>query len=170
MLIIYPTGDKAIQLLDAIAAYARSGRHAMSTKTTTLEQCQDIIVSMMDDAVNNQLQWAKNTENHVMYIRRTFELWSEESPDEEDSITPVQKAFYSDCDYFYAEVLDTYYVEICEWVSDAIEDNDWCMCFMRRMGSDIVLETGMDFRIYDWQRRTNSGEWVNEETSHLLNR
>lgn len=54
--------------------------------------------------------------------------------------------------------------EICDDIIQRITaflgEDKWVMCFHRSEGEHISIEKTIDFRIYDWMRRTNSGEWT----------
>lgn len=47
-------------------------------------------------------------------------------------------------------------------VIDFMGDDPWIMHFLRErgMGHDILVDKSIDYRIYDWERRMRSGEWV----------
>lgn len=49
--------------------------------------------------------------------------------------------------------------QIVEFVGYS-EDDKWVMHFQKTVGTDIHIERSIDFRVYDWSRRTNKGEWL----------
>lgn len=70
---------------------------------------------------------------------------------------------------FYTDVLSPVQENIHQWIEAMLgEDNDaaWKIWHTRTMGTDILMESGIDYRIYDWERRTQSGEWKHNEASH----
>ncbi len=55
---------------------------------------------------------------------------------------------------FYREVLQPVYEEVHDWVArfDDSEDS-WHIWYVRRLGLDVIIEKGPDYRIVDWERR-----------------
>lgn len=48
---------------------------------------------------------------------------------------------------------------IVEFIGNTPDDK-WVIHFVKKKGHDLIVEKTIDFRIHDWIRRTNSGEWV----------
>lgn len=55
---------------------------------------------------------------------------------------------------FYQEVVQPAYEEVHDWVN-RFEDNEdsWHIWYVRRLGLDVIVEKGPDYRIVDWERR-----------------
>lgn len=49
--------------------------------------------------------------------------------------------------------------ETRQQVVEFIGDDKWVVHFHSTRGAEIVVEKTIDFRILDWERRINSGEW-----------
>lgn len=45
-------------------------------------------------------------------------------------------------------------------VVDFIGQDEWVMHFARPHGWEIIVDKSIDYRIYDWERRMRSGEWL----------
>jgi hypothetical protein len=58
------------------------------------------------------------------------------------------------------DTLDTILRELKTDIRQFIGADDWVMHFVKMRGSDLYVEKTIDFRIYDWTRRTKGGEWL----------
>lgn len=58
-----------------------------------------------------------------------------------------------------AEAIYSYTFDLRQMVLDFIGGETWVMHFKKMRGADIVLEKTIDYRIFDWSRRHESGEW-----------
>lgn len=53
------------------------------------------------------------------------------------------------------ELLTPQLVEIAKFM----DDQYWVMFSRQWKGSDLYVEQGVDYRVYDWQRRMSTGQW-----------
>jgi len=51
-------------------------------------------------------------------------------------------------------------VDVRTDVNAFIGVDDWIMHFYKLVGTDIIIEKSTDYRIYDWARRMENGEWI----------
>jgi hypothetical protein len=58
------------------------------------------------------------------------------------------------------ERVDNLLADIRTDVRQFIGRDTWVMFFHKLRRRDIIVERTVDFRIYDWERRMNSGEWT----------
>lgn len=60
---------------------------------------------------------------------------------------------------FYDEVVDDIWTRIDGIIGHFIPDRTWSIWYIRTLGNSTRLEEGSDYRIVDWERKMESGEW-----------
>ena len=74
---------------------------------------------------------------------------------------------------FYTEVIVRVVKDVNRWIETFLPSafgysgkagvtKTWVVWYVKRMGRDIMVEEGPDFRILDWHERMSSGEWKDE--------
>lgn len=58
------------------------------------------------------------------------------------------------------EALETMMLDLKTDIRQFLGADDWLMHFVKTKGMDLFVEKTIDFRIYDWTRRTESGDWL----------
>ena len=112
----------------------------------TRDQCLNIVYLMLDDTVNSQMYWAKD--------RRQYETALEKA------IPWLRLRIGDRCsDDYLCSVFDEIEVAVNVLVERVIPTRTLMYSITRRVGSDVLLVCGKDYRIMDWERRTRSGEW-----------
>ncbi len=112
----------------------------------TKEQALDVVYLMFDDTVNTQLRWSRAHSRYEAAMERLLPWLRLNRPNT-----------ISD-DYLCSEY-DSIEVAINDLVERIIPNRTWQCWATRRIGSDVVLVCGEDYRIMDWERRMRKGEW-----------
>lgn len=157
MLMIFPTAEVVVALQMDLADYRRrfnnpilEDRNAVaSARELTEEECFTIIYAMVDDAMNNYLLWVPQHSGSPQTdaaMKRLFPLWND-----------GDHASYTS--HLLSNLLDEHTLRVEEWVSFAMKSPTWNVWSLHRLDRDVVFEKGEDYRILDWTRRMESGEW-----------
>lgn len=113
----------------------------------TRNSVADLVVAMYLDQLNNYSKWTPNQGSEEYYEAQIIKMvpgWSD---------LPSTQQFK-----FFNEVLRPAYELIHDWVLTFENDCDhWHLWYARRLGLDVVIEKGQDYRIVDWERRMAAG-------------
>lgn len=114
----------------------------------SLQQCQSLIVAMIDDVVAERLIWNRQPRDKMdRLLKAHWPFWDAMSENE-----------FSD--QYFTGVLDDVQITIGEWIDRVMpEQRTWNIWYISALNADVILERGDDFRVVDWMRRMKSGEW-----------
>ena len=118
----------------------------------TQEQSARYARYFLQDLINERMFWVdKPSHTHREYLVEVLSWWG-------DDLT------HSTLDILYHEkVLDEIHVLLYAGLDEIIPEKTWHMWHYESIGDDtLVLEQGEDYRIVDWTRRIESGEWRRE--------
>lgn len=109
---------------------------------------------MLHDALNHFLQlhsgWVTGLKDargyEKVWVEKYLVNYDKEFHDQTPDFTPLERAY------------DTT-IQLREQIKDFIGNQTWVMYFVKQKDIDIVIEKTIDYRIWDWTRRTASGEW-----------
>lgn len=123
----------------------------------TKEQAEDIIVCYIDDGINEQLRWARRSENADAALVKYFPWFNLVGDNKNgDGVVNPNVEFSN---HFYVDVLDRIEMRIHDLITQVIPDRTWDIWSMKRVGRTLYLVKGSDYRVMDWERRMKSGEW-----------
>lgn len=120
----------------------------------------ELIYAFVDDMLSARMRWSKSSYNYDNQLEKIFPWFA-----------PLKNVRYGntmhvvECEIssaFYEKILSVLEDEIIELVDDRIEDRTWNVWSISKLGRDIVLVEGPDYRILDWERRMQTGEWKKE--------
>lgn len=103
----------------------------------------NLVVALYLDQLQATSKWLPERNAHEHYELEMYKLvegWR-------DLTTAQQKAFFS-------EVVQCAYEDVHDWVLNFDDGQaSWHIWYVRRVGLDVIIEKGPDFRIVDWERR-----------------
>lgn len=113
----------------------------------TRNSIAELIVAMYLDQLSNFSKWSPNQGTDEYYEDQIVKMvsgWSDLKVEHQNR--------------FFNEVLRPAYEEIHDWILRFENDSDhWHLWYVRRLGLDVIVEKGPDFRIVDWERRMAMG-------------
>lgn len=115
----------------------------------------ELVKALYLDLLHESSKWAQFS-GHVSYTDRQWKRMVHKWDENVDK--KLETALFS-------EVIQEAYEDIHDWVLelDGAEPT-WHVWYVRRMGLDIIVEKGPDYRVLDWERRMNAGaEYVKAE-------
>ena len=166
---IYPLESAAIELAERYKQYLEEGGYPLHRMKFVLEERQSpiiiehppkvkewhaLLLAVVDDQFNSLMRWAEPSHKEESLLRQILPIYG----DKASGLLPskpyeqVSEAF----DRFYSEVYDPVLTKINDWLDDLIGDDPedyWRIWHIRQMGRDILIERGIDYRVYEWQRQ-----------------
>jgi hypothetical protein len=121
-------------------------------KQFTFIQAHQLVVALVDDILNSRLQWAASTEQFEDLLDVMF-----------PSLSLKRKTLLAS--KFTHDVIHDIEARISSQVYHDIPADTWDIWSVKKLGHDLFLIKGQDYRVYDWERRMASGEWKDEKTS-----
>lgn len=108
----------------------------------------ELVKAMYLDLLHETSKWAQLT-GHESYVDLQWKRMVHKYDENVDKKLEAQ---------IFSEVIRDAYEEIHDWVLqlDGAEPT-WHVWYVRRMGLDIMVEKGPDYRILDWERRMRQG-------------
>jgi hypothetical protein len=119
----------------------------------TENDCDSIIYSLVEEFIHRYEKWRVYTKS-CCYDEVVDKLLH----DRFENTTDID-AFKTIRDEFYRTAIDPVWMTIRQILQPAFPEDTWNLWWIRRMNNSIILEQGIDYRIYDWERRMESGEW-----------
>jgi hypothetical protein len=148
MTVILDTADLADNFLVTVERFEQK-RFKQIVSKLTKEQAFTIIQAFVDDALNQRMRWAKNSTHAENAIEAAI-AWTD------------NRQARKQRNEFYIDIVDAYELTIHSRLDPFMPKHTWDIWSTRLIGNDIVLMKGVDYRIYDWERRIASGEWQDE--------
>lgn len=115
-----------------------------------------IIEAMVNEAINNTLIWATNANESDAIISHYLPWWSSHD------------CFYGKseqsmiCYDFYTNIIDPMLLKVSAVIGGLLKqtgsDYGWHVWYTRRMGKDMLLERGEDYRIVEFERQVLSNQ------------
>lgn len=139
----------SIQAGNGVFAEVLEGVHHTHFKHDgiTRNSVAELVVAMYLDQLNNFSKWTPNQGTDEYYETQMVKM----VPGWLDLSTEHQNAFFN-------EVVRPAYEEIHDWVVSFEDDcANWHLWYVRRLGLDVIVEKGQDYRIVDWERRMAAG-------------
>jgi len=159
--LVLPATDMVLGILDRMETFAaKPGRELfaemLAYKPVTKDSVQginrisvaELVKAIYLDLIQESSQWAKIAGLVNFYDdqwKRMVKDWDEK----------VSKKLENQ---LFTEVIRDAYDEIHDWLNH-FDDGDpsWHVWYVRRLGLDIMIEKGPDYRILDWERRMKAG-------------
>lgn len=165
--------------VDAIAKHVRVSPDTMrrlgmlpsidDVPTFSYDDCRRIIGGMLLDELITQLNWMPRAEGEYQtHLQRAmlqmFPDWEGLDTDRvrhlpKEHLEVWQQEALRCSVHLYRRVLEPLTLRIARWVNNAIPERTWDIWTIRPLGRDLVLEKGIDFRVWDWERRMENKEW-----------
>lgn len=159
MLMIFPASELTGALHAHIQAYRLEYKNNLIHRDLTEEECRDLVFAAANDFLNTRLLWLK-TPPHNELLNKALTVHFQEWEYEKDC---------KQSEHFYRLVLDDTIVKIEQLMDLAIPEHSWKIWYVKQVGPDIIFEEGTDYRVMDWTRRMESGEWEQDTTKLPVN-
>jgi hypothetical protein len=150
---ILPTQQLAEELYHRSWAFTESRGLQPLSKRGSVE----VIIGIIEEYVYGHLYWAKHDPHMEIALSQYLNWWVlGESLTSDYGTGPT-------CQAYYIDVLDPLELKLIQTVEGMIglpnTSAMWMIWYTLRIGDDLVLERGEDFRIVEFERRFISGEW-----------
>lgn len=162
MYFILPAFSLACDLKALTEEFMASDPINIEYKELTIDQYVDIIQGIVDDHINSLTCWCSDSDSSLKLLGEIFDWFEPEAiklQSEESEISPQRYKLMVVSNMYYIQVIDLIIVRFSEIVDEFIPSDNWNVWHMRRLGDDLLVEKGEDYRIIDWTRRMESGEW-----------
>jgi hypothetical protein len=104
----------------------------------------ELLTALTTDFVSARVQHAEPTDEYLTLITKLYPHWSKETTDD-----------------FYSTVMDDFTVELITKLDDYFPEFEWHMWYQQRVGRDLLLTIGRDYRVVEWERLTKYRKKVN---------
>lgn len=114
-----------------------------------LADATKIVHAMIEDFINVNMYWTRQTTCDVVTdhkLNEMFPAWNTER-----GLRATQ--------HYHKHVLEPVFDMVQQVIQQFLSKQTWDMWYIRCWGRDVVVEKGEDYRVLDWQRRMDSGEW-----------
>lgn len=151
MFVIHPTRDTVQDLHYETERFCEK----YQVDQLPLTACYEIIKCVFDDLLSTRFLWCPSTDrlDEVLTRHIPWHEFSRPAPDD-----PVDRIAIKDL--YYEEILDAYILRIDQWLYQIVPHRTWDVWYLTQLGFELVLDKGPDYRVLDWTRRTESGEWA----------
>jgi len=146
MFYILPTRFFSLELYENSKEYTNDNKLTELSKSNAVE----IILAIVEEQLFNRLYWTDKVANSNVEetLYNSLEWWSSLCGDNRSSEI---------CQAYYSTVIDEVEIKIAEFIDNiAGECNTeamWLMWYTKRLGDDLVIERGEDYRIVEYERR-----------------
>lgn len=114
----------------------------------TEEEMLPIVDSLIQESVDSRMAWLSTR------LNRTHDLIGE--------LLGKFENMHNLVDDFYHELIMDLELNIDNTLNELIPSKTWNVWYIRTLLHTTILEEGSDYRVLDWQRRMESGEWERE--------
>lgn len=152
------------ELVNAALGFDRSVKVDESKKTYYVMSesiAHEIATAILTDVLESKMLWLRRTNhnNHcVDALARNIPGFS----------FSESSAHLAQSNHFFTKVIDEVMLGCEKLVSMQIPDPTWTIWSIYVFGKDFILEQGSDYRIVDWTRRMNNGEWSKDNQNDFL--
>lgn len=117
----------------------------------SVSQCLDVVEAAIDDSLNRRMLWCEPSSRIDDLLEKYFPWYAGDQSDDHSR------------DFYYF-VVDHLILAVDELLADIVERETWIIWYMRRLGDDVVIEKGEDFRIVEFERQVRAGTCQVSET------
>lgn len=142
MQVIIPLREARFKLRQRMVDHAKRYNYE-EYGTINEERLVGLLVAMIEDDVSRNLKYPTDPPTRCSdQLAMYYPYWSAEASEQ----------FYTDV---MADISDL----VTRWLDDYLPQYEWNIWTFSLLGLDVLVDIGQDFRITDWERRVNSGEW-----------
>lgn len=129
----------------------------------------EIVSAVVEEEISSKLFWTARIRVAEGVILKHLDWWV----DTNDKISrSTQNAAFSD--FYFNAVIDPLFDRVAMLLTDYLGvtgDNLWCIHHTSRLGDDLVIERGEDYRIVEFERRVLMGDMdVNSRVRERISR
>lgn len=166
-----------ISALEAARSFCSQSRlwaqaYGVDDSSVTLPKCLDVVETFVYAALAEQMCWVQHERDRMQY--RMHVLAEDQSVERDPVISPkmlepaaeqsksLTRLFdwYTDDPYqghllsesFYTDLVDDLWLLVQDQILQAVPQASWNIWNVKRLGRDLYIESGIDYRIYDWER------------------
>lgn len=145
----------AVEIAERFQVWAEEFCEKRKLELPEKEKYIDIVCAMIDDELAGRMKWADPSEEADKVLVELFPWY-------DPTLAAVHNGEALSAN-FHDNVIDHAFLAVSHMLEDIVESSTWHVWFMGRIGRDVVIEKGEDFRVLDWTRRMESGEWTQDE-------
>lgn len=116
-----------------------------------VSQCLDMVEAAIYDSLSRRMVWCVPSNRLDDLLEKYFPWYAVNQSDDHSR------------DFYYF-VVDHLILSVEELLADIVERKTWIIWYMRRLGDDVVIEKGEDFRIVEFERQVREGTCQVSET------
>lgn len=161
MAVVIPAIGMVNDIMDRIEVFAGQPDRDIFTKALAVKPINggrycginrnsvgDLVAAMYLDMLTDVSMWAKLTATSDY----TTAQWNKMVEGFDDKVSrTLQNTLFRD-------VIQEAYEDIHDWLNEFdTEAHSWNVWYVRRIGLDIMIEKGDDYRVLDWERRMQQG-------------
>lgn len=129
-----------------------------------LKEWHQLVLDIINDSLNYKLKWAPKTDLTEIRLSEILPLYTMKLAESqsEDRLHASET--------LWEEVIDPVYLKLTGWVDETVgssKEDMWRIWYIKAFEDRIILEKGLDYRVYDWEQRMKSGEWCHEAPNDL---
>lgn len=130
--------------------------HRHNLPNISLETCYTIVRLLLEEQLYNRLHWSHNSDELEELLAREISFWPKD-------IKFSDRKTLELCREYMQSYIDPIDDELGQLVTEHVGRNDnydamWAVWHTLKIGGDIVLEKGQDWRIIEFERRRALGE------------
>lgn len=163
-ILILPGADMVLGFMERMEVFALAPGHEMFAEALKHKPASpksryqginrisiaNLIVAMYVDMLHETSRWARIAGYEEESA--TQKQWTHMVKDWNDRVDRKLEQT------LYRQVIEPVFEEIHNWVLNFDgSDPSWHVWYVRRMGLDIIIEKGQDYRVLDWTRRMEAG-------------
>lgn len=149
MFIIHPTTEAASNLYHETLRFCQE----MNLTPLEFEDCFQVIRAILDDQLSHRFKWCP-AQTTIRQLLETLTGWH--TLEIESLLMGERVPLY---DHYYETVLLEYVVDVERWLDAYVPSRTWDVWYLTNFGRELVIDKGTDYRVMDWHRRMQSGEW-----------
>ncbi len=152
MNIVIPVNDLAMTLSGFFDRYRMSHRNSLLPLKISLEDNRKIIKALIEEAVTSRLRWVAEPVDSGSVIAEVIPGYVPEAIRVQTQSGQLEFAHCERSLSIERAVLSPVWFKIEEIIGKVMPDRCWHMWTTSAFGYNVVLEQGIDFRIYEWER------------------
>lgn len=147
--VILPIVEMAKKFCHEYAEFQKTAKSTQFKREIGLDEAIRLVTVLIDDSLNKRMRWTKykHLEQFEKYVEELFPEWDHLLNDTE-------------CEYVYRSMIDPMEIYLLNVLDNVVGSDTWKIWYLQKLGKDLALIEGPDYRIVDWTNRMESGEWT----------
>lgn len=136
-------------LRERLASGLTMYRNPLIEREFTMEECREIVMAILEELLTERFLWVGAHGRHIDRVVQKF------FPAYQSSGAGSSSHSWD----FFDQFIDPTVMVLTDWIHIAIPKRTWCVWHTKIIHGDLLLERGEDFRVVDWTRRKERGEF-----------